>query len=739
MGKAPKLLKRAKSKEKFDVAVIGGGLAGVCAAIAAARRGCKVVFIHDRPVLGGNSSSEIRMHVCGATAGFNRFARESGILEEIRMENAHRNPHDRPSVWDWILWEWVTREPNITLHLNTAATQAIMRGKDTIAGVRCVQTSTEKEFAFYANFFIDCSGDGCLAADAGADFRMGREARSEFNESLAPEKADNLVLGSSLLFEAKDVGHPVKFVPPPWAKVFATDDELRFRGHNYLNKGHWWIEWGGRFNTITDNEMIRDELIKALFGVWDHIKNRGDHGADNYILDWIGNVPGKRESRRFLGDHILTQQEVQSAELFSDRVAYGGWPIDLHPPDGIYARDERPASGATVDMFSIPFGSLYSRNIRNLLFAGRNASMTHVAFGATRVQATCAVMGQAVGTAAALCKKRRCTPRQLRQKRIMELQQALLKDDAYIIAMRYSDPDDLLRGARVTASSEAQLEMLDPIERHRCDSDRAQMFMVTGPRLNTVSLLLENSLHDAVPVTVSLHEARSLTEFAGAMEIASSKVLMPGERRAWMDFKLNASVTPNCFYYVKVHKNASIFWCWSDEDLPATQRAWFSQPETKWVRGMGTYCFGLSPASRPYGGWNVVNGVARPEGQANVWISDPASPLPQRLDLVLKRPAMINTVYLTFDTDLMTKFPHAVPPECVRDYVVFCRSAGRWREIARESGNHHRRRVHRFRAVKADALRLEVSATNGAPSARVYEIRAYLEQVTTEMGSDLNY
>ncbi len=717
---------RKAERRRYDVAVIGGGLAGVCAAIAAARRGCRVVLIQDRPVLGGNSSSEIRMHVCGAVAGPNRFARETGILEEIRMENALRNPHDRPSVWDWILWEWVAREPNITLHLNTAATGAIMKTRDVIAGVRCAQTSTEKTFDLYAALFIDCSGDGTVAADAGARFRMGREARSEFDESLAPEKADNLTLGSSLLFEARNAGHPVKFVPPPWAKVFATDNDLRFRDHKYINKGYWWIEWGGRLNTIADNEAIRDELIKALFGVWDHLKNRGDHGADNYILDWIGAVPGKRESRRFLGDHVLTQNEVQESALFADRVAYGGWPIDLHPPDGIYARDEHPATGVTVDLFSIPFGSLYSRNIRNLLFAGRNASMTHVAFGATRVQATCAVMGQAAGVAAALCRKYRRSPRELRAERIMELQQALLKDDAYIPAMHNADPRDLLRGARVTASSQARLEMLDPIDRHRCDCDRAQMFMVTGDRLNSVSLLLENGLHDAAPVTVSLHEARGLAGFAESLEVACCTVLMPGELRAWMDFRLNAPVTPNTFYCVKAHRSPHVFWCWSDEDLPATQRAWRSPPAA-WVRGMGTYCFRLAPASLPYSGWNVISGVARPEAQANLWISDPAEPFPQKVELALKRPARMNAVYLAFDTDLMTKFPHAVPPACVRDYVLYAKSAGRWRVVARQTANHQRRRVHRFKAMKADAVRLEVLAANGAPSARVYEMRAYLE------------
>jgi hypothetical protein len=203
---------------------------------------------------------------------------------------------------------------------------------------------------------------------------------------------------------------------------------------------------------------------------------------------------------------------------------------------------------------------------------------------------------------------------------------------------------------------------------------------------------------------------------------------MPGEQRAWMDFRLHASVTPNTFYYIKVHKSPHIGWCWSDEDLPATQRAWCSGTPAKWTRGMGTYCLRVSPASHPYGPGNVVNGVARPEEQANIWISDPAAPMPQAVELALKRPARMNTVYLTFDTNLMTKFPHAVPPECVRDYVVYCRCAGRWRAVVRETANHQRRRIHRFRTVKADAVRIEVLATHGAPSARVYETRAYLER-----------
>jgi len=441
-----------------DVVVVGGGMSGIHAAIAAARAGASVVLLQDRHVLGGNASSEIRMHVCGADASGGRTdtdARESGIIEEIRLEDSVRNPQRSASMYDLLLYEWVTREPNIKLMLNTACFGVQMNGDDRIAAVLASRHSTDDTFAIRGKLFIDCTGDGRLGAEAGALFRMGRESKDEYGESLAPAKADKKTLGSTLLFITREHDRPMPFVAPDFIHKFPSCEDLPHRRHGSWEYGYWWVEWGGELDTIKDNERIRDELTAAALGVWDHIKNSGAHPQSaNWALDWFGLLPGKRESRRFVGPHVLTQQEVQRGEVFEDGVAYGGWPIDLHPPGGIYSK-EPPFLSIKVPLFNIPLGCLYSRNIRNLLFAGRNISASHAAFGSTRVMATCSVMGQAVGTAAAMCAQRGTLPDELRRDGIGELQQLLLKNDAYIIGVTNNDPDDLARSTQITASSAA--------------------------------------------------------------------------------------------------------------------------------------------------------------------------------------------------------------------------------------------------------------------------------------------
>ncbi len=442
-----------------DVVVVGGGMAGVCAAIAAARNGASVVLIQDRPVLGGNSSSEIRMHIVGADCHGSRNdtdARETGILEELRLECAVRNPQRSASMWDLLLYEWVKRESNIVLLLNTSCIGVKMASENLIDAVIALRNSTEDLFTVRGKVFIDCSGDGRLGAEAGAEFRKGREGRDEFGESLAPPKPDNKTMGSSILFITRKHDRPMPFKPPNWIRKFPRCEDLPYRAHSSWEYGYWWVEWGGELDTIKDNERIRDELLAIALGVWDHIKNSGLHPeSENWALEWIGFLPGKRESRRFIGDYILTQHDLQRGEVFEDGVAYGGWPIDLHPPEGIDTK-EPPNIAVKVPLYNIPFRCLYSRNIDNLLFAGRNISATHVAFGSTRVMGTCSVMGQAVGTAAALCVRYNCTPRELGKEAIKDLQQLLLKQDAYIIGVSNSDPYDLARMAEVKASSETK-------------------------------------------------------------------------------------------------------------------------------------------------------------------------------------------------------------------------------------------------------------------------------------------
>ena len=469
-----------------DLCVVGGGIAGVCTALAAARNGARVVLIQDRSVLGGNASSEVRMHMVGASCSGQRpGARESGIIDELRVEDAVRNPHRSPHLFDLLLYDKVISEPNITLLLDTACVGCSTTSNDQqdlakrITQVQALRNSTEESFIIEAPLFADCSGDGRLGLEAGADWRMGREGRNEFGESLAPEQADACTLGSSILFMAREYDRPMPFQAPDWVRRF-TEEELQLRSHTELDFGFWWIEWGGHLDTIENNPAIRHELLRIALGMWDHVKNhctreeavpresydKAAKGTSfqaqdptNWALEWVGFLPGKRESRRLLGPYVLTQQDIQAGRVFEDQVAYGGWWLDIHPPLGVDAVEEFPCIHNPVDhLYSIPLRALCSRSVENLLLAGRNISATHVAFSSTRVMATCALVGQAAGTAAAIALRERVgrTSSLARSPLIEQIQQTLLRDGAYLLGLANSDRLDKARQALVFASDEAE-------------------------------------------------------------------------------------------------------------------------------------------------------------------------------------------------------------------------------------------------------------------------------------------
>ena len=440
-------------EHNVDFCVVGAGMAGFCAALAAARRRAKVAMMQDRPVLGGNASSECRVHIQGAGRGL----RETGILEEVRMENLYRNPNQSYSIWDTILYERLAHHPNVTLLLNCSCNAAAMDGSR-IASASGWQTTTQTVHTVRAKVFADCSGDGILAPLTGAEFRMGREARSEFGESIAPEAADGRTMGMSILFQTRRYDTPQPFEPPPWAELFANCDDLPGgeRRHAWWEMGYWWVELGGEDHSIHDTERIRDELLRIAYGVWDHVKNhcpahKGD--AANWALEWVQFLPGKRESRRFVGDHILTQLDVEAEGRFDDLVAYGGWPMDDHHPAGF--RAVKLGAPATIfhpapSPYGIPYRCLYSKNVPNLMFAGRNASCTHSAMSSTRVMGTGCSMGQAVGTAAAMAVAKGVDPRGMND-HIKELQQALIADDCYLPWIVQELPE-LTKSARLEAS-----------------------------------------------------------------------------------------------------------------------------------------------------------------------------------------------------------------------------------------------------------------------------------------------
>lgn len=486
--------KAFETKEyKCDFCVVGGGLSGTIAALSAARKGLKVILIQDRPVLGGNSSSEIRMWVRGAKGKYNR---ETGIISEFEEENIYLNPTLAPTLWDSVLYGKIKENKNITLLLNSSVLDAECE-ENNIKSVTAWQLTTYSYQKVYAKYFADCSGDSILAPLTGALHRIGREAKNEFDEKIGPEIKDSKTMGLSCLLQARETDHPVKFIPPKWANVYKSDDDFAnvcanesystFRDHKIGTSGCnlWWMELGGDSKPILDAEKVRDELIKVVFGIWDHIKNYGDHGAENWELEWVGFLPGKRESVRYIGDYILNQNDIENGGNFDDVVAYGGWPMDDHNPKGIKAigKDEVPSKMFPAPSpYGIPYRVLYSKNINNLFFAGRNISATHAAMSSTRVMGTCSLLGQAIGNAAVICHNNNILPKDINNGYIKNLQQQILNDGVFLPNIK-REISTLSKKAKMNLSQNDREILFNGIERPRCDDDKNFILLNKGDEI----------------------------------------------------------------------------------------------------------------------------------------------------------------------------------------------------------------------------------------------------------------
>ncbi len=739
----------------YDLVVCGGGLAGVCAAVAASRLQLKTALVQDRPVLGGNSSSEIRVPLAGAANG-NPWARESGIIEELLLTERFGNFTSRREsmindVWDLVLYDACRREKNLCLYLDTSIRQVAKEGSRVIS-VFAVQLASECEFEIKGNLFVDATGDGTIAFLAGAAFRMGREAKNEFNERWAPDVADMGIMGSTILFAVQNVGKPAPFQPPPWAEKYPADSIiLKTRFHHRL-PGHWWIEVGFPFHTIHDNEKIRDELMRHVMGVWDHLKNQDDHGLAHYSLDWIGKIPGKRESRRIMGDYILTGNDIMQGRIFSDAVAHGGWYFDLHTPGGILAKGEFPeptyGDASLVDLcqvpvYSIPLRCLYAQNIDNLFLAGRDISVTHTALGSVRLMATCAAMGQAVGTCAWLCKTLDILPRQAYPEKITLLQQQLLKDDHYVPGVKNNDPADLAQRARVTATSSSPLLFPEPTVPHRLDLPLGILFPVAGDCLENISLMME--AEQDTQITVHLRKTDRTCDFTDETDVSLVIADIFAGSKRWVNFRPAVQTTPNSLYWLAIDRNPHVM-IYGSEEWPPTGTVPLHKPFNRWhylkpsvswqnlqpVHQHWCPVMKTDPLQYPYIPENILSGVTRPDYWTNIWISHPGQPLPQSVILEWKSVIHFTSVYLTFDTNL-SLYPNLhmptwrAPNETVRDYRLYCTKNGEWQELGAYQNNYLRRRVHRYGAMKTDKIKIEVLSTWGDVSARIYEIRVYDE------------
>lgn len=458
-------------EHRAGLCVVGGGLAGLCTAIAAARHGVQVVLMQDRPVLGGNSSSEIRMWVAGALGENNR---ETGILEEIMMENQYRNPDKNYYIWDGILYGKVRAEKNITLLLNCSCLDAQMQG-GVIRSVTGWQTTTQTYHRVCAELFADCSGDSILAPLTGAPYREGREARSEFGESIEPETADRDTMGLSCMLQAEQTDEAQPFIAPAWAEKL-TAEQLRHRMPDLENplENFWYLELGGKSDTIGQAEAIRAELLSLAYGLWDYLKNdpQTRQKNQNWRLRWIGALPGKRESRRYIGAYTMNQNDVEAGGRFRDEIAYGGWSMDDHNPAGFRTSEPATIFHPAPSPYGIPFRCLYSITIENLMFAGRNISVTHAALSSCRVMGTCALLGQAVGTAAAIAIRQGCRPGTFGQQQLDRLQTLLMDDDCFL-PHRTRPISPLCAHAVLTGGGRHLHCLIDGIDRDRPDASHA--------------------------------------------------------------------------------------------------------------------------------------------------------------------------------------------------------------------------------------------------------------------------
>jgi hypothetical protein len=766
-----------------QLVVVGGGLAGTFAAIAAARLGTQVVLLQERPVLGGNSSSEVRVHPVGASQhGYHRDARETGLIEELFLSVRSQayglkqiNGRHYP-MWDVVLEDMVRSEPNVTLHLNTRVIDVEVEEdardgyESRIVSLTAVQQGNEAVYRYSPEMVIDATGDGFVALRANAPFRYGREAASEFGETWAPEQPDDIVLGSTIMFAARDVGREVPFVAPGWAHEFPDEESLPFRNHEAFESGYWWLEWGGTHHTIHENEDIRRELQSAVLGVWDHIKNHCTvpgvrERAKTWTLDWIGHIPGKRESRRFEGDHILSERDIINGILSvpEDVVAFGGWAIDLHAPDGVYSADKPCTQPPLPDLYGIPLRSLYSRTVSNLMLAGRNISQSHVAHGSTRVMKTTSVIGEAAGVAASKAVDAGKTPRSLAGEGCLvnEVQQQLLRQGAYLPRLANTDPGDLVRrhGVSLTASSSAPLVLgegqemgwdqaglslaehsgvlsLDEADVNGREiplgRTHAQSVIIFSGRIERITLPLVNTGTDAIEAQVVVRQAVHLRDFGSLGEQPNDLATMvasiaPGARSVEFSPDEPILCDPNAPVVLIPTSDPNLAWNLTEHEPPGTQAAAWDDELGYWRWIHGTFGFHLEPVSHPFGPEQVVSGVTRPERAANVWISDPRESLPQHLTIVWPEPVEISTVQITFDSQLSGWIWEGMFPMIPESWRLEARNtkSGDWTPLVNETGNVQRRRVHQFPTVTTEALRLTILATHGGATARIVEVRAY--------------
>jgi len=703
-----------KTTLKADLVVVGGGIAGVCTALSAAREGADVILVQDRPVLGGNASSEVRLWILGATSHMgnnNRWSREGGIVDELLTENLYRNKEGNPVLLDALLMDKVLSEKNITLLLNTVVTDVVKAGGRTISSVEAICPQNDTRYTLAAPLFCDASGDGVIAYQSGAAYRMGAEDDTEFSESFSASERFGQLLGHSMYFYTKRCTHPVKFVCPDFAlkdiKLIPKYESIR---PDQWGCNYWWLEYGGNLDTIHDTEIIRTELLKVIYGAWNYIKNSGKFPeADNLTLEWVGNIPGKRESRRFEGLYMLNQNDIIHQRIFDDAVAFGGWAIDLHPSDGLYSALPSCTQFHSKGIYSIPYRCYVSRDIDNLFLAGRTISVSHVAFGSTRVMATAGSGGQAVGIAAALCRKLSCLPADLLEKdHIRLLQQKLNLIGQSIPGTKLNPKENLASDARICVSSELKLsELPGNGEWLRLDYGAAQLLPLRAGVSYSVGALCRSA--GKTRVTVELRKSGRKGNFTPDVLLERREMELEGGIR-----KLIVPISPlekeDAYVFLIFRANPDVEIALSETrlsgilslfnkfNLKVGNKGKQDPPKDSGFDSFEFWCperrpggknmaLSITPALDVFGSGNLVDGTTRPTCMPNAWIADLEDREPL-ISLSWDQPRRIKRVRLFLDNDfdhamesVQYGHPEDMMPFCLRDISIETEEGERYGQV----------------------------------------------------------
>ncbi|CAM3886569.1 MULTISPECIES: FAD-dependent oxidoreductase [Paenibacillus] len=743
-----------KTVVKYDLTIIGGGMPGVCAAVQAARLGLKVALINNRGYLGGNASPENRINVAGADGAqeFNFYARESGIMEELRLENLYRNPQGNAYLWETILLDFVMKEKNIDLYLNTNIDKVETDGEGKIVYVSGSQSGSEKRFDFYSPYFLDDTGDGTVGYLAGAEYRTGREAKSEFGERIAPDEADDHVLLSTLSWYTKDTGRKARFVMPEFAKSLKVEEALQHREIPERNPNstryegyrmQWFYEIGHGKDQIEQSEEVMQNHRELVYGIWNHIKNSGNYDSDTFDLEYVSSIPGKRESRRLIGDYILTEQDVVEQHDFEDAIGYGGWSIDLHAIEGFFSKDMTTRHFVLQGVYPIPYRSCYSKNVNNLFVASRCMSTSHVAFGSTRVMATLAVLGQSCAAAAYLCKKYQVQPRDIYEHHMHELQQLLLKNDQYIIGKKNEDPEDVCRTARFSASS-VQRCSLENMDRAVTLQESLALIVPVKDSLEYIALRLHSETDTSLRYTV--YTAAKQQNYGPQQKLFEGSVaISAGNNFNWVQLPVPCK-TESGKLFIEFEVNDALQLGLSNDDINGlfflkkillNRRTTFCDINTlevkkeMWSRDSGLPCFLLGPEQDIYGAENLNNGYARNHGLPNLWLSAVTTG-EETVHVRFDGEKKLSKLQIVFDSNLNFHYDNleiyhdfTVFPTLIRDYTVYAKGKNGFEEIVQVTGNHQRVNKLTFDVITTNELKLVFHRTNGAKRIGVYEIRAY--------------